>query len=213
MSHLRTRHAGEGLLLISNAYRKKIQGGAPGFMSASATVNAHQSRSLLSLLNELSELHRVRVAMAIGPRHLPTLRQALAADALDLLGIFRKEEDENAHSDVIRWLLDPQEAPNLAPRMLLSLAQKFSDRDAWRPCVEQALRAGGISVRRELVVGQRDGDQTNLDRIDLVISGRGFVIGVENTGTAPTDRTKARMASARRRSSTAASSLAARASS
>jgi hypothetical protein len=151
-----------------------------GAFSSQLSFRGHNVSSLTGLLRELSELFRVRRAMAMGSRRARALGELLTRDAPDLLGIFRKEEDENAHSDVLRWLLDCSEAPTIAPRLLERFASHCSPQAEWRSCIDVALRVGGISTRREVVVGQRDGDQTNLERIDLVVSGHGFVIGIEN---------------------------------
>ncbi len=162
--------------------RVRESGERGGFIGVGRHIEPCETRKLLSLLNELSELRRVPAAMVIGRKHLHALKRIVATegDTHDLLGIFRKEEDENAHSDVLRWLLDPSEAAGIAPQLLLRLVTHLSPQADWITCIERALHVGGICVRREVTIGGYDGDPSSLDRIDLVISGQGFVIGIEN---------------------------------
>jgi hypothetical protein len=47
--------------------------------------------------------------MTLGMRRSAVLRRLLGDPAPDLLGVIRREDDENSHSDVLRWLLDPRE--------------------------------------------------------------------------------------------------------
>lgn len=44
---------------------------------------------------------------------------------VEILTVMNKLDNENAHSDVIRWLLDPLAARNVAPAALLKLAERL----------------------------------------------------------------------------------------
>jgi hypothetical protein len=137
-----------------------------------AIDRAHQAR-LTSLVNELTTLWSVRATMTLGLRRSAVLRRLLNDPAPDLLGILQREDDENSHSAVLRWLLDPRKAPALAPVALRSFVARFPEAERWRA----ALRDGCVSVRREVVIGHDMKQADNKDRIDLVISGPDFVIG------------------------------------
>ena len=100
--------------------------------------------------------------------------------APNLLGILGRAHDENAHSEVIRWLLDPRCAPNVAPITLASLVAHLEPATEWTARVRAAVERDSLSVRREYVYGREWEDSEELDRIDLVISGGGFVIPIEN---------------------------------
>jgi hypothetical protein len=140
----------------------------------------HEMR-LARLVGELTVLWPVRVTMALGIKRSQVLRDFLVEPGADLLAVLRREEDENAHSDVLRWCFDIREAPNLAPALLRALVSRFPrDTEAWRAAVDHATDLGFIRARREVVIGHDLGQGVNKDRIDLVISGPGFVIGLEN---------------------------------
>ena len=108
---------------------------------------AHQAR-LTSLVNELTTLWSVRATMTLGMRRSAVLRRLLNDPAPDLLGIIRREDDENSHSDVLRWLLDPRKAPALAPVALRCLVARLHEAERWRTAVRDGCALGCVSVRR-----------------------------------------------------------------
>jgi hypothetical protein len=175
------RRVSESLRLIANAARDTqvdvdtALAARPGSFSDST-----QAARLAELVTELSGLWRVRVAMAIRPRRVTLLRSLLREPAPDFLGIIRKEHDENAHSDVLRWLLDPNTAPTIAPVALHALVSRLPNKDEWRSALQAGLALRCIYVRREMVIGNDLKENENRDRIDLMIEGPGFVLGIEN---------------------------------
>jgi hypothetical protein len=112
-----------------------------------------------------------------GARALVSLLEDPAPDFLTLLG---KQEDENAHSDVIRWLLDPREAPNVAPPLLHAMVSTFPGTSGWMERIDAAMRTGHLYVRREVLVGREAADPSAADRIDIVVSGADFTLAIEN---------------------------------
>jgi hypothetical protein len=140
---------------------------------------AHHER-LTSLVNELTTLWSVRATMTLGFKRSTVLQRQLGDPAPDLLGILQREDDENSHSAVLRWLLDPRKAPALAPVALRCLVSRFPEPDAWRSALHDGIALGCVNVRREVVIGHDLDDNGNRDRIDLVVSGPDFVIGIEN---------------------------------
>lgn len=144
-----------------------------------AIDRAHQAR-LTALVNELTTLWSVRATMTLGMRRSAVLRRLLNDPAPDLLGVIQREDDENSHSAVLRWLFDPRKAPKLAPVALRCLVTRFREALTWRSAVRDGIALGCVSVRREVVIGHDMGQDDNKDRIDLVISGPDFVIGIEN---------------------------------
>ncbi len=112
-----------------------------------------------------------------GARALVTLLEDSAPDFLSILG---SEENENCHSDVIRWLLDPREAPIVGPALLRAFASQLPASAAWVDRMEAAIRMGHLAVRREVLVGKETADPTAADRIDIVVSGPDFCLAIEN---------------------------------
>jgi hypothetical protein len=137
---------------------------------------AHQER-LTAVVNELTTLWSVRATMTLGFKRSTVLRQLLGDPAPDLLGILQREDDENSHSAVLRWLLDPRKAPALAPVALRCLVSRFPEPEAWRTALRDGMALGCVNVRREVVIGHDLDESGNKDRIDLVVSGPDFVIG------------------------------------
>lgn len=143
----------------------------------------------LPLFAREPELHRIiahlepawlqLVTHRIGTDKRRLLNALLRQPAFDLLGVLGKEDEENAHSDVMRWLLDPQCAHTIAPELLVALTSRLQAAEQWERSIRQAVAAGCISVRREYVVGD-EWAEFGLDRIDLVVSGPDFIIAIEN---------------------------------
>jgi hypothetical protein len=135
----------------------------------------------VSLVSDASRPTNVEhVIMTLGIRRATVLRRLLDQAAPDILGVLGRENDEGSHSDIVRWLLDPREASELAPITLCSLVSHFREREKWRKAIRDAVALGSLTVRRDVAIaGETAGDETDLS-IDLVVSGPDFVIGIEN---------------------------------
>ena len=132
------------------------------------TLNRLRDALLRKMLRDLGE---------DGARALVSLLEDPAPDFLTLLGSQKKE---NAHSDVIRWLLDPREAPTVAPALLHAIVSTLPDTQSWIDRIDVAIRTGHLSVRREVLVGKETADPAAADRVDIVVSGAGFSLAIEN---------------------------------
>lgn len=109
------------------------------------------------------------------------LRLLLEFPAPDFLAALGRSNDENSHSDVIAFLLNPRCSPGIAPVALERLASLLPSSDLWARMFADAVVRDELSVRREVQIGRFwDEDASALDRIDIVISGRGFVLAIEN---------------------------------
>jgi PD-(D/E)XK nuclease superfamily len=120
-----------------------------------------------------------RVRQVIGLQKVQLVARLLASPAPDVLRILGKEDDENAHSDLIAWLLNPWKAPVIAPHALRCLVGRLDD-DNWRSRVADAVVTGSLSVRREVVIAREFGNGDDLARVDVTISGPGFIFAIEN---------------------------------
>jgi hypothetical protein len=132
---------------------------------------------LQGLVHELTRGWDKRVLETLGTEKAALFGELAAKPAPDVLSVMGKENSENAHSDILRWLLDPRCAPTVAPAALDALVARLGPE--WSPVVRDAIVRDAVSVRRELRTG-RDWDTSGeLDRIDLVISGPNFCIAIE----------------------------------
>ncbi len=120
-----------------------------------------------------------RVRTVLGVDKAPLVAQLLASPAPDVLRILGKEDDENAHSDLIAWLLNPWKAPVVAPHALRRLAARLDD-DDWRSRVADAVATGSLSVRREVVLAREFASGDDRSRVDITVSGPGFILAIEN---------------------------------
>lgn len=120
------------------------------------------------------------VLSTLGASKADLLRDLLALPAPDPLSMLGRCGDENAHSDVLRWLLSPRTAPTIAPATLVALTSSLDTPDLWRAAIEDGVATGSISVRREIKLGRESGHRSALDRIDLLVSGPGFLLAIEN---------------------------------
>lgn len=77
-------------------------------------------------------------------------------------------------------MLDPETAPNIAPRALIALVQRFAEAAAWDEAIRASAASRDISVRREFVIGRASHDGDARDRVDVVVWGRDFVIAIES---------------------------------
>lgn len=142
--------------------------------------NPTETVRLRDLLSSLSSSLRHRVTTQLGAEKVESVRRLLQSAAPDFLGLLERTDDENENSKVLRWLLDPRTAPNIGPGTLLGLARHLDDADKWRSTLALAIRLGSVSVRREFVFGREWSPDASRDRIDLVVSGPGFMLAIEN---------------------------------
>ncbi len=140
---------------------------------------AHDAGKLREVFSSLQRGWQERVRRVLGIDKVPIVARLLASPAPDLLGILGKEDDENAHSDLIAWLLNPRKAPVVAPHALRRLAARL-DHDHWRSRIADAVATDSLSIRREVKIAREFGDGSDLDRVDITISGPGFIFAVEN---------------------------------
>lgn len=143
------------------------------------------------LVGSLRVAWEERAARTLGEAKLDALKKLLELDVPPLFEILdRSTMDENAHSAVLRWLLDPRTAPNVAPALLRALTAKLNDATAWQIAIDEGIRLRAISARRERTRRQETGNAevAERDRVDLIISGPSFVFAIENkTGTSEHD--------------------------
>lgn len=142
-------------------------GGAEGLERLRATLSALQP----------SWMALVRSKLQAG--EIQRLRALLEAPGPDLLELVNRADDENSHSQTLRWLLDPRTAPSIAPGALVRLTENLPEPHKWRDAIAAAAAGGFLSVRREYVIGAEWAD-FDLDRIDIVVSGANFILAIEN---------------------------------
>jgi hypothetical protein len=136
-------------------------------------------KRLDATLRDLHAASQRRVLGALGEERSRTAVRLLSSAIPDFLSVLGRADEENSHSDILRWLLDPAEAPSVARAALLGMARRFDDPEVWNDKLQGAIASGTLSVRREFVYGREWQNSDALDRIDLLISGPGFVIAVE----------------------------------
>jgi len=137
-----------------------------------------QSNVLRGTVEQLAVAVERRVANAIRLEKKQALHGLLGQAVPDLLTLLAGENKENAHSDVLRWLLDPACAPTVGPLCLERLVDRLPQSEDWKNAIRQAVELRALSVRRELQLTQWSGE--TLDRIDIAVSGPGFIIAIEN---------------------------------
>jgi PD-(D/E)XK nuclease superfamily len=135
--------------------------------------------NLQELFDGLQRGWRERVLTFLGPTKAKIVAELLRSPVPDMLHILGKGGDENAHSALITWLLDPRQAPLVAPHALRRLATHLPE-DHWRSLLAEAVATESLSVRREVVIGRDFKDTGDLSRVDIVISAPRFVISIEN---------------------------------
>lgn len=157
---------------IKDQCHVSVLGRAPG--------STEMEQRLGETLRALSKAMRERLGDILGREKITALSELLKKPVPDFLAVIQKPSDENAHSDVIRWLLSPRKAPNVAKPALLALVSGFENAHEWRTLVERAIASRTLAVRREYVFGREWEDSDELSRLDLFISGPGFALAVEN---------------------------------
>jgi hypothetical protein len=142
---------------------------------------AQQIVQLRALVGSLQEAWRRRVATFLGEKKIALIMRLLASPAPDLLRILGREDDENSHSDLIAWLLNPARAPVVAPAALHGLVERLALPAEWIAKIDRNVAKQLVSVRREIVIARELADDfDNLRRIDIVVSGPDFVLAIEN---------------------------------
>jgi hypothetical protein len=139
-----------------------------------------QAESLKLLLLDLQHGWERRVAVKLGEKKLRVLRSLMGRSVPDFLQLLGRERDENTNSSVLAWLLDPRHAPTLALPALCALAEFLEDTATWSRHLTKAAASSCLSVKREYTISREWTAEDSTDRPDLVISGPGFVLCLEN---------------------------------
>jgi hypothetical protein len=147
---------------------------------ASVVRSADQTAVMLKLLTNACTLWSERTVAILGGRKIDTLNRLLGQPVPDVLGLLDLTDDENRHTAVLRWLLDPRSAPTIAPATLLALAGRLKNTAGWTTELNLALKSDTLSVRREYTIADEWTDEDRLERIDLVVSGPRFILAIEN---------------------------------
>lgn len=122
------------------------------------------------------------VTRVLGHDKIELLLRLLSSSVPDMLNILGRSADENAHSDLIAWLLDPRRAPTIARHALRRLATYLPDHpeESWPAHLAEAVATESISIRREVVIARDFQDAGDLSRVDIVVSGPRFMLAIEN---------------------------------
>jgi hypothetical protein len=139
-----------------------------------------QATRLRGLFVALDEALRHRLSAILGAARIRAIARLLASPTPDVLRILGREDHENSHSDLIAWLLTPRRAPVVALHALRQLTSRFPDAARWSAAIADAVADDTLSVRRECVMARELTGDDDLDRIDILISGPGFVLAIEN---------------------------------
>jgi hypothetical protein len=139
-----------------------------------------QAARLTRLLLDLQRGWEQRIAVKLGPQKLEALRRLMGHSVPDFLYLLGRERDENTNSSVLAWLLDPRQAPTLALPALCALAKFLDGAATWSTHITNAAITNCLSVKREYTIAREWTAQDSNDRPDLVISGPGFVLCIEN---------------------------------
>lgn len=145
----------------------------------SGIVGPLRAPHLLDVFDKLHQELKAYVTRVLGLDKVSILFHLLSSAVPDMLHILGKSDDENAHSDVIAWLLDPRRAPTVARHALRRLATHLPE-EFWRAHLAESVATDSISIRREVVIAQDFKNADDLSRIDIVISGPRFMLAIEN---------------------------------
>ena len=149
-------------------------------ISAPADLPVAPETSLGPLLTRLHDAWVSHVRARLAPQKAKTLATLLASNTPDFLGLLDLSADENRHSAVLRWLLDPSCAPTIALPALVSLAKRLPEASRWEHELRSAMARGSLSVRREYTIGREWTNEDSLARIDIVVTSPMFLLAIEN---------------------------------
>ena len=135
---------------------------------------------LSTTLRGLQDALARRLERLLGPGKIDVLRQLLWQPVPDFLGLLRQTNNENLNSAILRWLLDPREAPSIAPPALSHLVGWLDGPDSWRHSFQEAIAHDSLCVRTEYTIAREWTEEQRLDRIDIVVSGPRCVLAIEN---------------------------------
>jgi hypothetical protein len=152
-----------------------------GKVSSGTWLQPNESMDgLAAVINSIRGAWRDRVIATIDASHWATLARLMQEPSPNLLAMLNRQRDENSHSDILRWLLSPRNAPNISLAVLSELISRLESADEWASRMKSAIRADCLSVRREVRLGPETTDPSAADRIDLLVTGPGFALAVEN---------------------------------
>jgi hypothetical protein len=180
------QHLSETIRMVLEAFERHEYGRRFGAAEMPPEARDPERCKLLDgIIRDLRRAWRERTITALGLERVVVLRRFLALPAPDWLSVLGRSNDENSHSAVLAWLLSPRTAPSIAACALRDIVGQFDDAQEWKRALEIALKSDTLSVRREYVFGREWVGSHELDRIDVVITGPGLTIAIENKTRAP----------------------------
>jgi hypothetical protein len=166
-------------MVLEKADRTELAHRLTASMLATEYRDPEHYKRLDVTLRDLHAASQRRILGALGEEGSRTALRLLGSSIPDFLSALGRADEENSHSDILRWLLDPAAAPSVAKAVLFGLVRRFEQPEIWADKLHGAIALGTVSVRREFVYGREWVGTSDLDRIDLLISGPGLVIAIE----------------------------------
>ena len=111
---------------------------------------------------------------------MSVLRQLLDDPTPNFLEVIGKGGEENANSDMIRWLLDPRQAKTIAAPALCALVGSLDKATEWQQAIMASIEHRTLSAIREYSIFSEDSEEGSVGRLDLLICGPGFKLIIEN---------------------------------
>ena len=174
---------GEAHALTANGLRavvEAVQGRQTSVSNQSVAGDPRFTSTIRLLATRLRDTYRARVAAELGQRKIEMLASLLSHPVPDILDVLGKSDEENSHSDLIRWLLDPRKANSIAPAALHALVLRLPRPTVWQGLITSAIQQHALSVRREHAFSLDESREESQGRLDLLISGPGFRLVIEN---------------------------------
>jgi len=166
----------KGLLAVVDAVQRRQTLGS----NLSVETDPRLASTMKVLAKRLRDTYRAHVAAELGLRKIELLTSLLSHPVPDILDVLGKSDEENAHSDLIRWLLDPKRATSIAPAALHEIVSRLPQPTKWQGLIASAIQQNTLSVLRERAFSLEESREENQGRLDLLISGRGFTLVIEN---------------------------------
>lgn len=140
----------------------------------------HFASTLRLLTTQLRDNYRACIEKELGSKKVEFTFSLLSEPVPNFLDVLGKLDAENSHSDLIRWLLDPRKATTVAPAALHALVTRLPKQTEWQGLITSAIQHHALSVRREHAFTLEETGEENEGRLDLLISGPGFRLVIEN---------------------------------
>jgi PD-(D/E)XK nuclease superfamily len=170
----------ESIRSVLEAYGRRDTTAQIATESVSEYRDPGHLQRLRDFVDRLNQLNASRLFDLVDEPRRAQLETLVQYRSPDFLSVVNRANDENAHSDMIAWLLNPKTAPVVSVAALRYFFASLPDSQRWIDSLTKSVANATLVVRREYVFGREWAIKDELSRIDILVESPDFTLAIEN---------------------------------